>query len=162
MSERSSALTLVLLIVGCLAVAGAGGALTRASVDSWYATLVKPSLTPPNWVFAPVWTVLYVLMAVSAWLVLRAQGLAAAATQMSLFLVQLCLNLLWSALFFGLQMPGLALVEILFLLAAILATALAFRPVSHTAFLLLLPYLAWVSFAAFLNLRIWQLNGRVF
>jgi benzodiazapine receptor len=124
----------------------------------WYAQLVKPSWTPPNWVFAPVWTVLYLLMAIAAWLVWRPQGFAAARLALILFQVQLGLNALWSWLFFGQQRPGLAVIDITLLWLAILLTLLAFWRRDSFAGLLLLPYLAWVSYAAALNFAIWRLN----
>jgi tryptophan-rich sensory protein len=121
----------------------------------WYAALRKPPLTPPNWIFGPVWTVLYVAMAVAAWLVWRAGG---GALPLALWTLQLVLNGLWSWLFFGLERPGLALLEILLLLAALLATTAAFFPVRPLAGWLLVPYVAWVAFAAYLNAGIWQLS----
>jgi benzodiazapine receptor len=105
-----------------------------------------------------VWAILYFLIAVSGWLVWRKSGLSGARVAMLLFFGQLALNLLWTAVFFGLQAPGLALIEILLMWCAILLTALAFRPLSWLAAALLLPYLAWVTFAAALNAAIWWLN----
>lgn len=125
----------------------------------WYASLAKPEWNPPDWVFAPVWTVLYLLIGISGWLVWRAVGFAAAKAAMAVYFAQLALNGLWSWLFFGLQLPAVAFAEILLLWFIILATALLFRPFSRTAALLLLPYLAWVGFAAVLNGAIWRLNS---
>lgn len=125
----------------------------------WYAALEKPSWNPPNSVFAPVWTTLYVLMGVAAWLVWRQVGLSRGRVALGMFLFQLVLNALWSYLFFGLQRPGFALVEIVFLWVAILTTTMAFWRVSRPAGALLLPYLAWVSFASVLNLQLWRLNA---
>lgn len=125
----------------------------------WYASLVKPEWNPPAWVFAPVWTVLYLLIGISGWLVWRAAGFVAAKPAMTAYFAQLALNGLWSWLFFGLQLPAAAFAEILLLWFTILATVLLFRPISRTAALLLLPYLAWVGFAAVLNGAIWRLNG---
>lgn len=125
----------------------------------WYAGLAKPAWNPPNWLFGPVWTVLYILMAVAAWLVWRRQGLAGAALPLLVFVVQLVLNAMWSWLFFGLQRPGVALAEILVLWVAILVTILLFFRVRSVAGILLIPYLLWVSFAAVLNFTIWRLNG---
>ena len=124
----------------------------------WYATLRKPSWNPPPWIFGPVWTALYLMMATAAWLVWRRGGWAGQRRALTLYLVQLALNAAWTPLFFGLKMPGLAFAEILLLLAAIVATALAFRRVSKGAAALLVPYMAWVSFAAFLNYTLWSLN----
>ena len=126
--------------------------------DAWYAALAKPDWNPPNSVFGPVWTTLYVLMGISAWLVWRKRGFDGARTALLLFGVQLLLNALWSWLFFGLHAPGLAFAEMLLLWLVILATLLSFRKISPLAGWLLVPYLLWVSFAAVLNLQIWRLN----
>ena len=132
---------------------------TARSVGDWYAGLNKPSWTPPSAVFAPVWSALYVMMGVAAWLVWRRGGLTAVAVPLALFGIQLALNVAWSAIFFGLRRPGWAFVEIVALWALILATVIAFRRISPTAGYLLLPYLAWVTFAAALNLAIWRANA---
>ena len=124
----------------------------------WYKQLHKPRWRPPDWLFAPVWTVLYVAIGLSGWLVWLEAGIAGAALPLSIYAVQLLLNAAWTPIFFGLHRPRLAMVEIMVLWAAILATIIMFRPVSAAAALLLVPYLAWVSFAAALNLSIWQRN----
>jgi tryptophan-rich sensory protein len=124
----------------------------------WYAHLVKPALTPPGWVFGPVWTLLYALMGAAAWLVWRLHSLAGAILPLSLFLLQLVLNALWTCAFFGLKNPGLALLNIVALWLAILATLIAFRRYYQPAGQLLIPYLLWVSFAVYLNLQFWRLN----
>lgn len=124
----------------------------------WYERLAKPEWTPPNRVFGPVWTVLYALIALAGWLVWRERGIAGARVALALYLLQLALNAAWSWLFFGLERPGAALVEIAVLWCVILATALAFRRVRRLAAVLLLPYLLWVSFASALNFAIWRLN----
>jgi benzodiazapine receptor len=142
----------------CFAVAGLGGYWTSLGLGPWYDALRKPAWTPPNWVFGPVWTALYAAMAVTAWLVWRRQGLVGVRLPLALFGLQLALNLAWTGLFFALRQPGLAFGEILLLCAAILATLGAFGRVSRVAGLLLIPYLAWVTFAAALNLAIWRLN----
>ena len=121
----------------------------------WYAALEKPPLTPPNWIFAPVWTLLYVCIAVAAWLVWRAK---AGPSALVLWSVQLLLNALWSWIFFGLHRPGTALVEILALFAVLAATLAWFWRVRVLAGVLLVPYLAWVGFAAYLNAGLWALN----
>jgi tryptophan-rich sensory protein len=139
----------------CFAAAALGGLFMPGD---WYASLRKPSWNPPGWVFGPVWTVLYTMMAVAAWLVWRRGGFAAQRRPLTLFLVQLALNAAWTPLFFGLHWPGVAFAEMLFLWLAIGATLLAFRPVSRVAAWLLAPYLAWVSFAAALNFTLWRLN----
>ena len=124
----------------------------------WYAGLTKPALTPPGWVFGPVWTLLYAMMGVAVWLVWKQGGSGAAAGALTLFFLQLGLNTMWSYLFFGLKNPGLALLNIVALWLAILATLIAFSRHSRLAGNLLLPYLLWVSFALYLNLQVWRLN----
>ncbi len=143
----------------CLLTGALGGWVTSQSVIEWYPTLNKPAWNPPAWVFAPMWTTLYVMMAVAAWLVWkkvpRGSGVRLA---LVLFFAQLALNCLWSFLFFGARSPAWALIDIFVLLAALAATTAAFFNHSRLAGALMLPYLAWVSFAAFLNFTIWQLN----
>jgi tryptophan-rich sensory protein len=157
-SPQRSWLALFVLLVICFVAAGVGGAVTTPKIPGWYATLVKPSWNPPNWIFGPVWSALYLSMAVAAWLVWRQGGLAGATMPLALFAVQLVLNVLWSCLFFGIQNPGLAFMEVLVLWAAIAATMVAFSFRSTVAGLLFVPYLAWVSFASMLNFVIWRLN----
>jgi len=138
----------------------AGSIFTAPAIPGWYEMLAKPMLTPPGWVFGPVWTILYVLMGVAAFIIWR-QGLRKRPVRIALglFFVQLVLNTLWSILFFGLQNPAAAFVGILVLWAAILATIIAFAKLSRTAAWLLVPYLLWVSFATYLNYMIWMLNA---
>jgi translocator protein len=152
------AVGLAVALVVCFAAAGVGSVVTAPAIPVWYAGLNKPAWTPPNWLFGPVWTLLYFAMAVAAWLVWRARGFGGAAVPLGLFALQLALNPLWSFLFFGLRSPGAALFEIVLLWLSILATALAFRRASATAALLLLPYLLWVTYAAALNFQIWRAN----
>ncbi len=123
----------------------------------WYEQLAKPHWRPPNWVFAPAWTVLYACIAVAGWLVWRA-GSDAAVAALTVYGVQLVLNAGWSAVFFGLHRPDWAFAELVLLWLSIAATMALFAPISTVAVLLLAPYLAWVSFAGALNLSIWQLN----
>jgi benzodiazapine receptor len=158
--NRIDFLRLAACILICQAAGALGSVFTVKSLDVWYASLVKPSFNPPGWVFGPVWTALYILMGIAAWLVWRSGSLAEPPVRnaLLLFLVQLSLNALWSFLFFGLRSPLLALADILALLAAILATIAAFRPISPMAARLMVPYLAWVSFATVLNAAIWKLN----
>lgn len=151
-------LVLVLLLAVTLGVGAFGGMTTAKSVKTWYVDLAKPAFNPPAWVFGPVWTALYVLMAVAAWLVFRERSEKAVVLPLVAFGIQLALNAAWSFLFFGLKRPDLAFAEILGLLAAIAVTAILFRRVSGLAAALLLPYLAWVSFATALNFAIWRLN----
>jgi tryptophan-rich sensory protein len=143
-------------ILLCLAVGAIAGAFTASSVETWYPTLTKPSFNPPNWVFAPVWTTLYILMAVAAWRVwLKGAEIKGA---LGLFYFQLALNFLWSFLFFGAHALGLALLEIILLWLSIAITAFAFWNIDRPAGLLFVPYLAWVSFAMVLNFSLWWLN----
>ncbi len=129
------------------------------STDGWYQGLQKPSWNPPSWVFGPAWTLLYIMMAVAAWMVWREGGWKTQKRALTLFLVQWLLNALWTPLFFGLHWPGLAFAEIVLLWVAIVLTLVAFWRVKKTAGLLFVPYLAWVSFAAVLNFTIWRLNA---
>lgn len=150
---------LIFFLVVCFAAAVIGSAATTPKIDGWYAALVKPTWNPPDWVFGPVWSVLYLAMGVAAWLVWRQGGIVGGKGPLTLFGVQLGLNVLWSGLFFGLESPGLAFAEILLLWAAIAATMTTFWFRSRIASVLLMPYLAWVSFAAILNFAIWRLNA---
>lgn len=137
------------------------GAATTGAVfkpGAWYDSLSKPSWTPPDWLFPVAWSVLYVMIAVSAWLVWRAAGLAAAAVPLGVWGVQLALNAAWSWLFFGLRRMDLAFVEVVGLWLSIAACIVLFAPISLTAAALMAPYLVWVSFAAALNLAVWQRN----
>lgn len=151
-------LALGVSIAVCFAAAGIGSMFTDPEIGGWYARIVKPSWTPPNWVFGPVWSTLYLMMAVAAWLVWREEGFAGAKLPLSLFAVQLVLNTLWSIFFFGMHRIGLALADIALLWSAILLTMLAFWRVTPWAGLLMLPYLLWVSYASALNYSIWRMN----
>ncbi len=125
---------------------------------AWYESLVKPAWTPPNSVFAPVWTSLYIMMGIAAWLVWRRRMVARVTIPLSLFAVQLILNSVWSYVFFGLHRPGAAFFEILVLWAAILITLIRFWQIRTLAGILMLPYYVWVSFASVLNFQLWRLN----
>jgi translocator protein len=149
-------LALLVLIVICFSVAGLGGLATTPNIPTWYAELSKPSWTPPGWLFGPVWSVLYLSMAVAAWLVWRKGN---ALVPLISFGVQLVFNAAWSWLFFGMHNPGAAFFDIVLLWIAIATTTIAFWRRSLVAGLLFVPYLAWVSFAAVLNFAIWRLNG---
>jgi len=127
-------------------------------MEDWYPALTKPPGTPPDWLFAPVWTALYVMMAFAAWQVWLRAGMAEAPVALGLWFVQLALNLVWSALFFGLRAPGAALVEIGALWLAVAATTAASARHDRAAPILLLPYLGWLGYAAYLNAGIWWLN----
>ncbi|MEA1785556.1 TspO/MBR family protein [Arenibacter sp. GZD96] len=143
----------------CLAIGFLSSLATQSSVNDWYLTLQKPSFSPPNWVFAPVWTLLYIMMGVAAGLV-WAKGFYHIWVKTALyhFGFQLLLNALWSIVFFGFKNPFGALLIILSLLILILFTIKWFRVVSKTAAALLIPYLLWVGFATMLNYKIWELN----
>lgn len=142
-------------------VALVGASYTVPAVPVWYATLAKPALSPPNWLFGPVWTALYLLMGTASFLVWRAGALrkdVRVRDALAMYGAQLALNAAWSAVFFGLRSPGTAFAVIAALWAAILATIVVFRRISRTAALLLLPYILWVTFAAYLNYWIWVHN----
>ena len=147
-------------LIGWLALTFSAAATGMfVSTGGWYAELAKPSWNPPSWVFGPVWTLLYAMMAVAAWLVWQRGGWRAQQGPMTLYLVQWALNALWTPLFFGLHRPGLAFAEIVALTLVVLATLGAFWRVKLTAGLFLVPYAAWVGFAAALNSAIWRLNA---
>ncbi len=151
-------------LVGWLALTLAAAALgARASITAaqFYGQLVQPSWAPPATVFGPVWTLLYVLMALSAWLVWRQGGWRSNRAALGLYVAQLVVNVLWSWLFFAWKLGGAAFADILLLLVLIVATMLAFARRRALAAWLLLPYLAWVSFATALNHAVWQLNPSV-
>ena len=137
---------------------GLGSAFTTPAIPNWYANLNKPVFTPPGWVFGPAWTTLYVLMGISFYLIWTKTNFVGYQKALSFFAIQLVLNALWSILFFGLKQPLFALVEIIVLWVAILLTLIPFYKIDKTAGLLLIPYLAWVTFAAILNLSIVILN----
>ena len=159
MTERTRWIGLVIFIAVCLGAGGLGAIATTPEIEGWYRTIEKPSWNPPDWIFGPVWTTLFILMAVAAWFVWRSAGFAAAAMPLTLFAVQLVLNIAWSWIFFGLHQPGWAFAEIVLLWLAIAATTATFFRSSPLAGWLMLPYLAWVSFAAVLNFTIWRMNA---
>lgn len=138
--------------------AAAIGAVASAEAGAFYEQLVRPSWAPPGWVFAPVWSVLYALMGLAAWLVWRVHGFKEGRTALTLFIVQLGANALWTWLFFGWHLGALAFAEVILLWCLIVATAASFRRLNALAAVLLLPYLAWVTFAAALTFSTWQLN----
>jgi tryptophan-rich sensory protein len=148
----------VFILVSLLA-GGLGAFFTASSVKTWYATLNRPSFSPPDWLFGPVWTTLYIMMGIAAGLLWQ-QGIASPAVKAAIiaFAVQLALNAIWSPLFFGQHSPLFGLIDIILLWLAIVVTIILFWQVHRTAALLLVPYFLWVSFATILNLRLWQLN----
>ena len=158
MSIRPATVGLIIFISICLLVATAGSLIVNTSIHGWYEQLQKPAWTPPNWVFPMVWTTLYLLMGIAAWLVWRKHGLSGGFAALVVFYIQLTLNLLWSCIFFGLQMPGMAFVELLLLWIAILITLILFWRAHRIAGLLMSPYLLWVTFAAAINYQTWQMN----
>jgi tryptophan-rich sensory protein len=144
--------------IAAVFVAAALGAMATANAPRFYAELTVPAWAPPAALFGPVWTVLYVLMAVGAWLVWRCRGWDGARWALTLFLSQLALNALWSWLFFAWRRGGLALAELIVLWALIVATMVAFWRIRPAAGALLLPYVAWVAFAGALNYTLWRTN----
>jgi tryptophan-rich sensory protein len=159
MPSRHEWLALAGFVGLCFAVAGIGSGLTTPALDDWYALLRKPAWTPPNWLFGPVWSALYLSMAVAAWLVWRRRREVDVRVPLSFFLLQLALNVIWSGLFFALQRPQAAFFEIVVLWVMILITLVCFWRVSVYAGWLFIPYLAWVTFAAALNFSLWRLNN---
>lgn len=159
-----SKLKLTLGLIGWFIVsfaASAVGAVASIQAKSFYSQLAQPAWAPPPFLFGPVWTVLYAMMAIAAWLVWRSGGLHTNRIALSLFLVQLALNALWSWLFFAWQLGALAFVDIVLLWVLIVVTLVSFWRVRPLAGALLIPYLLWVSFAAALNYALWQLNPQV-
>lgn len=150
---------MIISIAICLGAGGLGAIATTPEIDGWYKTIEKPSWNPPGYVFGPVWTALYIMMGVAAWLVWKREGFKKAKVPLVLFTVQLLLNVVWSWIFFNLHQPGWAFVEIVVLWIAIVATTVAFFKRQKIAGWLMMPYLAWVSFASVLNFTIWQLNS---
>ena len=159
-TDQVSGTRKTLALIGWLALtfcASATGVFVKTG--GWYAELAKPTWNPPSWVFGPVWTVLYAMMAVAVWLVWQRGGWRAQRGPLTLYVVQWALNALWTPLFFGLQRPGLAFAEILVLLAAVYGTLILFFRAKPLAGLLLVPYALWTTFAAVLNFTIWRLNA---
>lgn len=153
--DTSSLLVLLGFVAACF-LAASSGSIFRPG--DWYEGLAKPAWRPPNWLFGPVWAVLYCMIAISGWLVWREVGLAAAVLPLILYGVQLVLNGLWSFVFFGLRRLDLALIEMMLLWLSIAASIVAFYPIHAGAAWLLVPYLVWVSFAMVLNFAMWRLN----
>ena len=153
-------LRIATVAVTCLVIGYFSGIITRDSIITWYPTLVKPSFNPPNWIFAPVWSLLYIMMGIAAGIVWNRIEFEKELVKKALlvFTIQLALNALWSYLFFGLHNPLLALVEILLLWLMIFETYIQFKKIDKVAAMLPLPYLAWVTFATVLNASIWWLN----
>ena len=153
---------ILIVVVTCLAIGYFSGMATQSSIKTWFPTLIKPSFNPPNWVFAPVWSMLYIMMGIAAGLVWNrmeaSKDKELVKKSLIFFAIQLGLNALWSVLFFGLRNPMLALIEIVLLWLMIYETYIKFGKIDKIAGYLFLPYLAWVSFASILNASIWWLN----
>ena len=152
-------LKIIISIIICQLAGVIGAFFTTPNIDTWYASLIKPSFNPPSWIFGPVWTLLFLLMGIAFYLIWqKVDKNKLAKFAMIFFVVHLAFNTLWSILFFGLQNPGLAFIEIIILLAMIILLIEKFSKISKQAAWLLVPYLLWVSFASILNYTIWQLN----
>ncbi|MHA4896465.1 TspO/MBR family protein [Pedobacter sp. PWIIR3] len=158
-SKKLNIPTLIINLIIPLSFGVIGALLTQVSVKTWYLTINKPSFNPPNWIFGPVWTTLYILMGISAYLVWqKRKQITHLPRLIAIYLIQLVLNLLWSFLFFYAHEIGAAFYEIIALLIAIIITARVFYKVDSTAGLLFIPYIAWVSFATVLTYTIFKLN----
>ena len=157
--QTANKIKLIVSIFICLLAGIIGSFATQSAIPTWYASLNKPSFNPPNWIFGPVWTTLYIMMGIAAFLIWR-NGLnnKSVMIAISIFLIQLILNCIWSIAFFGFKSPFAGLVIIIFLWIAIVATMFAFYKISMPAMILLIPYIFWVSFAAVLNYAIYMLN----
>jgi tryptophan-rich sensory protein len=157
--KKMNCLKLIVSLAVCQAAGLIGSIFNIEAIPTWYTTINKPFFNPPNWIFAPVWTALFILMGIAIYLVWN-KGYKNKDVKLgvNMFAVQLSLNILWSAIFFGIKDLALAFVEIIALWIAIALTMCHFKKVSKKAFWMMLPYLAWVSFAAVLNLSIWLLN----
>jgi len=150
---------LIVSIAICLLAGGLGTIFTVSSIPTWYATLVKPSFSPPNWLFGPVWTLLYILMGISLYLIWKKGTKTQKVREdLMLFGLQLFLNAIWSPIFFGAKNLFISLIVIIFMWLFIFRTILSFGKINKTASYLLYPYLAWVSFASLLNFSVWMLN----
>lgn len=153
-------LRIILVVCTCVAIGYLSGEVTRESISTWYPTLKKPIFNPPNWIFAPVWTLLYIMTGVAGGMIWNHIDTHQKEVKKAFmfFVIQLGLNALWSYLFFGLRNPLLALIEVVILWLMIFETYIQFKPINKTAAYLLVPYLAWVAFATILNAAIWWLN----
>ena len=159
MKSLPLSIKLTISILTCLILGGLSGISTTSAITGWYSTLIKPPFNPPNWVFGPAWTLLYILMGISFALIWN-KGIEKKEIKnaLGIFVFQLILNLVWSLLFFSMQNPAIAFIDIVILWLAIILTIKKFLPINRTAAYLLIPYLLWVSFASLLNVSIWYLN----
>jgi benzodiazapine receptor len=151
-------IALIAWIFLCLFAGGLGSWFSRDGLTNWYPALRKPDLNPPTWVFAPVWTIFYIVMGTAAWMVWSGAPFSLTRAALMLFVLQLALNFFWSILFFTWRRPDAAFIDLLLMWFAIAATIVAFATLRPLASILLVPYLAWVSFAGYLNGGIWRLN----
>jgi len=155
---KKSILPLLISILIVFSFGFIGSFFTTPSIATWYAFINKPLFSPPNWIFAPVWTLLYILMGISAFLIWKKRDNLKTKPALIFYGIQLILNALWSIIFFGMHNPGLALLGIIILWLFILITLIKFYKINKTAGILFIPYLLWVSFASILNYAIWMLN----
>ena len=158
MKQKQLWISFVIFILLCFFVEIVGSFWTKETVLTWYPSLVKPSWTPPDWLFGPVWSFLYMMIAVAGWLIYRAEYSHQRTVALTLYGIQLALNFIWSFLFFSLRSPALGLIDIVFLCFLISLTIIKAWPVRPLASLLLIPYLLWVMYATSLNAAIWLLN----
>lgn len=156
--KKNNWLALIIAIIIPLAIGGTAALFTVPNIQGWYQELIKPSFNPPNWIFAPVWNTLYILMGIASYLVWRERKLKNVTPALSLYFIQLVLNFFWSLIFFELHQPGYAFVEVLILWLFIFSTIISFSRINKAAAWLLVPYISWVSFASLLNYEIWRLN----
>lgn len=160
MSQKIKIIRVIIPIVICLFAGFIGSFFTTTAIPTWYASINKPSFNPPNWLFGPVWTFLYILMGISLYIIWDkdVKNKKIKNNALMIFGIQLFLNVLWSVIFFGLKSPFYAFIEIMFLWVTILFTIISFYKISKTASFLLIPYILWVSFASLLNFYVWVLN----
>ncbi|MDJ0625296.1 MAG: TspO/MBR family protein [Candidatus Caenarcaniphilales bacterium] len=154
---KNKVLSLIGFVFVCQLAGLIGGLITSNSVDTWYSTLIRPSLTPPNWIFGPVWTILYALLGVSSWIIFQSES-SWKKRALTAFFINILINVIWSFLFFGLQSTLLGFIWIIVLELSIIWVLVEFWRVSKLASFLMLPYFLWVSFASFVAFNIWWLN----
>ena len=155
---KFNSIKLILAVSFTLVFGGLGGIVTSGEIANWYAGLHKPSFNPPNYLFGPVWSLLYLLMGISLYLIWKEPASSAKTKSIIIFFIQFALNFCWSFIFFKFHQTGIAFAEIILMWIFILLTIISFSKLSKTAAWLLVPYIAWVSFASLLNCSIWQLN----
>lgn len=156
---KSNILKLVIALLITIGLGSLGGLFTYPEIKTWYATLQKPSFQPPNWLFGPVWTLLYTLMGIGVYLVWKLPATARRNKALAVFMIQFILNFCWSIIFFNQHQTGWAFIEIIVMWVCILLTIIQFSKLSYPAAWLLVPYILWVSFATVLNGAIWKLNS---